>query len=337
MARKQSKNGIGRFKPSSPVINFLKSLWVGFDTEYVYIGNNTNLCLSYQFYIKNTATGKCYSHIYYPDLKRDERLSLKELFIMIFKVAGIPLNEIDGYYINLICHFAAAEWSMLSDRKEIAHYFEFLYKTLVTRSTKEVTFSIDEVQYNISFDLSDTMLLLPGTHKSLDKATSLLDESFHKIALSEQEISHMDVLLAQDKARFEEYALHDAKITLFLYIKLQEIINEINGTTGVRYLTIGSATVTHFKKFCKEYFPKGFLSQQFPKGKKIDHKSYNLVRRAYMGGLNASYYIGEAKKELFLDIDFSSAYPTSMGLLQVMEFPKVSNKEINTKKEKIVL
>ena len=39
-----------------------------------------------------------------------------------------------------------------------------------------------------------------------------------------------------------------------------------------------------------------------------------------MGGLNSSYFVGECEGELFLDIDFSSAYPTVMNLLEVSDF-----------------
>jgi len=36
--------------------------------------------------------------------------------------------------------------------------------------------------------------------------------------------------------------------------------------------------------------------------------------------LNSSYVVGERKGELFLDLDFGSAYSTVMNLLEVSDF-----------------
>jgi len=300
-----------------------KILLLGMDSEYTYIGNNTNLCLSYQFYIENISTGENFSHIYYTNQEIEERLSLKDIFVIIFKIAKIPAEDINGYYVNIICHFATAEWSMLSDRAEIAPYFEFLYKTLITFSTKHVSFRLNDIEHNVLFDLSDTMLLLPPSHRSLDKATTLLDEAYNKKSLTDSEKAHMDVLLREDKERFEEYALHDAKITLKLYVKQQELLNSICETDNVRYTTIGIASVTAYQSYCQSHFDKGFLATQFKDGSSdVNKRGYDLARRAYLGGLNNSYFIGECTGALFLDIDFSSAYPTVMNLLRSMEFPK---------------
>ena len=188
----------------STSINKTKTLLVGFDTEYTHIvDTNKNLCLSYQFYIQNTYTNENFTHIYYP--KTDTRLSLQEVIILIFTVAKIPDSEIDGYYINLICHYCNAEWGMLKDRADIAKYFNFLYKTLITHQSKKLNFTLNSKAYQIRFDLSDTKLLLPDSHQSLDKAVSLLDSKYKKLPLSDQEKAHMDVLLYTNPTKFEKY------------------------------------------------------------------------------------------------------------------------------------
>jgi hypothetical protein len=160
------------------------------------------------------------------------------------------------------------------------------------------------------------MLLLPPTHRSLEKATSLLDEKYHKKELTQDEKEHMDVLLKTDPVRFEEYAMHDADITLRLFIKLQYTLNILNGSENVRFTTIGNATVKQFIKG----MDKSLFNSQFSKKNDIYQKGLNLAKRAYMGGLSSSYYVGARKGELFLDIDFSSAYPTCMNLLEVSDF-----------------
>ena len=56
-------------------------------------------------------------------------------------------------------------------------------------------------------------------------------------------------------------------------------------------------------------------------------KGLNLAKRAYNGGLNSSYQVGVCKGDLILDIDFSSAYPTVINLLEVSDFGEPFIKE----------
>ncbi len=314
--------GLDLHKPSGK-----KFLFSALDTEHTKDEVHSNKCISYQFAILNDVTGKYVKEIYYP--LNGIRLNLNEILLKIFEIAHIPPVEMDGYHIVFTCHFCAAEWAMLEDRKEIAKHFEYLYKTLITFKAIPVSLELDNGErITITFEMGDTMLLLPVTHRSLDKASSLLDEEFRKKELSASEKSRMDLLLRRDKQRFEEYAIHDADITLRLFIKLQYTLNELNGTENTRYTTIGSATVKHFVKS----MDKKLFKSQFGKGNSIYQKGLNLAKRAYMGGLNNSYYVGAMQSELFLDIDFSAAYPTVMNLLEVSDFgetpPKKKKKDI---------
>ena len=56
------------------------------------------------------------------------------------------------------------------------------------------------------------MLLAPAGQKSLASIGKLYN--FDKINLTEFEITHMDLLLKNDKDRFMLYALKDSQITL---------------------------------------------------------------------------------------------------------------------------
>lgn len=294
------------------------------DTEYTQKDKDTNICLSYQFVALNYSTGLFHTDIYYPDTSVEVRLTLSEIIFMVFRIMGIPENEIHGYHLVLICHFCAAEWSMMRDRKETAKHLEFLYKTVVTFKPIKINLQLsDGSTCEITLEVGDTLLLLPPSHRSLDKASSLLGDGFKKKDLTQFEKENMDYLLKTDKQRFEEYAIHDAEITLRLFIKLQYTLNKLNKSKNTRYTTIGSATVKHFQKgLDKEVF-----KSQFSKRNEIYQKGLNLAKRAYMGGLNSSYYMGECKGELFLDIDFSSAYPTVMNLLEISDFGEPTVKE----------
>lgn len=297
--------------------NQTEQLIVAGDSEYTRLNYNENTALSFQIAALSLKDGTYKKYIHYLDTSKKERLSLSQIILITFAFMGIPENEIDGYHIVFVCHFCAAEFAMMKDRKQIAPYLEFLYHTVITFRPIEITLKLSNGDTaKVTFEVGDTMLLLPPTHRSLEKATSLLDEKYHKKELTQDEKTRMDLLLFNDKERFEEYAVHDADITLRLFIKLQYTLNDLNGSKDTRYTTIGSATVKHFKKGMD---PKLFKSQ-FAKNNVIYQQGLNLARRAYMGGLNSSYHIGEIEGELILDIDFSSAYPTVMNLLEVSDF-----------------
>ncbi len=294
-----------------------KTLLVAIDTEYTRHSEFTNLCLSYQFSVLDCATGNYMKKIYYPDLATEVRLTLKEILLQVFRMMSISSSKMNGYHVMFVCHFCSAEFAMLCDRKVISSKLDFLYKTVITFKPLVLSFTVDNGSTcQITFEVGDTMLLLPPSHRSLEKASSLLDEKFHKKELTQSEKENMDRLLRTDSERFYEYAMHDADITLRLFIKLQYTLNKMNGTTSTRYTTIGSATVKHFVKG----MDKEIFKSQFSKRNNIYQKGLNLAKRAYMGGLNSSYFVGECEGELFLDIDFSSAYPTVMNLLEVSDF-----------------
>lgn len=294
-----------------------KELLVSTDSEFVNKNQFENICLSWQTSVINFDTGTFNSDIKYVDYEKEERLTLSEVLFFIFAVAGVKKSEINSYRVILIAHFFTAEWAMLKDRKELFPFLELLYKTLITFNPINLTFKDKNgTAYNITLEIADTYLLLPPSHRSLNKATSLLHSKYHKKDLSISEKMNMLKLLLENKAKFKEYAIHDALITLMLFIKLQYILNTINGTETTRYKTIGNATVKHFKTYIKKNFPKKFFNTQFSRKNDIYQKGLNLVKRAYMGGLNTSFFVGECEGKLFLDIDFSSAYPTVMGLIQ---------------------
>ncbi len=307
--------------PAGELDNFVPSrdmnILVGMDTEFTRQSENTNLCLSWQVSALDCITAKYVKKIYYPDLSTEVRPTFKEILLLMFCMLDIPPSKMNGYHIIFICHFCSAEFAMLHDRKNIAKHLDFLYKTVITFKAQKLSFVLDDgLTCELTFEVGDTMLLLPPSHRSLEKASSLLDEKFHKKELAQDEKEHMDILLKNNPERFYEYAIHDADITLRLFIKLQYTLNKMNGTTSTRYTTIGSATVKHFVKAME----KEVFKSQFSKRNKIYQKGLCLAKRAYMGALNSSYFVGECEGELFLDIDFSSAYPTVMNLLEVSDF-----------------
>ena len=191
-----------------------KTVTFSIDAEYFKKDENSNICLSFQHAVYNSYTGMLKTHIRYVDYENEVRLDSNEVLRIGFKLAGISDDEVENYDVIVVAHFAAAEISMLRNRRQVVPFLEFLYKTAITFKTIAFPYITDTgVLKNIKFSLSDTILLLPPSHRSLEKASSLLDDKFHKKELSEDEESNMLSLLLSDKARFEEYAILDRKST----------------------------------------------------------------------------------------------------------------------------
>ena len=265
--------------------------------------------------------GQYKAGIFYPDINKDERYTLGELTHKILDDMDILPSSLKDYRIIYVAHFLTAEWAMLKDRDSIVVKLEYIRKSLITTKRSLKTTIIDESGDSVSLwvDFRDTMLLLPESYKSLDKASTFI-EGYEKLEVSDYYKSHMYQFLQDDPVAFETYAIRDAEVTFKLFIKLQFLLNEINGTESKLFTTLASATISHFEQFAKDTFGKNVKKMQFNRFHSLYKQYESLVDRSYMGGLNSSYHIGESRGYTFCDIDFKNAYPTAMNLLRVGDF-----------------
>jgi hypothetical protein len=282
--------------------------------------------------------------IFYMDVNKQQRLSQGELTKKILEEMKISISSLAGYRIIYVAHFFTAEWSMLRDKKELYMKFEYIRKTLTTTKNPLETTIIDENNevVNLWVDIRDTMLLLPEGYKSLEKASTFI-EGYEKIDLPIEVKSNMYQFLQDEPKKFEEYALRDAEVTLKLFIKLQYLLNVVNGTETKMFSTLASATTSHFKSFSETRFQrfnaekraisdKQVHTMQFNRLHSIYKKHESLADRSYMGGLNSSYHIGYCEGYTFLDIDFKNAYPTAMNLIKIGDF---GHKLVKSKSKKL--
>lgn len=321
-----------------------KILLIALDTEYQsnYTAN-TNLCLSYQYASYDLQTCKYKSGIFYMNINTNERLTLGEFTHKVLKDMDIKPSALKDYMIIYISHFFTAEWAMFKDKLKLYMKFEYIRKTLVTTNNLLETTIKDENGEIVKLWVAvrDTMLLLPDGYKSLDKASSFVDGE-GKIDLSDEIKSNMYQFLQDEPKLFEEYAIRDAEVTLKLFIKLQYLLNKINGTDCSIFTTLSSATTNDFKKFSYDKF-KGIEidkksagtiihRMQFDRLHSLYKKYESLADRSYMGGLNSSYHIGHCEGYVFLDIDFKNAYPTAMNLLKIGNFGEKITRSKNLSK-----
>lgn len=311
----------------------MQILLIAIDTEYQSnYTRNTNLCLSYQYCAYDMQSGKNRTGIFYMDVNKQERLSMGEFTKRILEEMDITISSLSGYRIIFIAHFFTAEWAMFRDKKELYMKFEYIRKTLITIKTPLETKIHDENNevVNLWVDVRDTMLLLPEGYKSLEKASTFI-KGYEKIDLPDEVKSNMYQFLQDEPEKFEKYALRDAEVTLKLFIKLQYLLNVVNGTVSKMFSTLASATTSHFKSFSENRFQrfneegiaindKAVHNMQFDRLHSLYKKHESLADRSYMGGLNSSYYIGHCEGYTFLDIDFKNAYPTAMNLLKIGDF-----------------
>ena len=297
-------------------------LYLAIDTEYQSNHTaHTNMCLSYQYCFYDISSNDTLLGILYPDISRSQRLSLSELIHKVLEIAKFPISDLENRELVVITHFFTAEWAMLTDRTELHMKFDFIRKTMVTSTRALKSTIIDENGEKVSFEVTfrDTMLLLPESYQSLEKASTFLPD-LPKISISNYDKSHMLELLHKNRDLFAKYALRDVEVTMSLFIKLQTILNKINGGKWRLFSTLASATTNHYKKRMIKLNDTVSFEEQYSRRGALYLKYESLANRAYLGGLNSSYRIGELTGYTCIDIDFKNAYPTAMNLLKFAKF-----------------
>jgi len=150
-------------------------------------------------------------------VKKQKRLSRSYLNLK----NGVRISI--SYYFNnvVIGHNTTADLSILTDFDKFKGELDIVNKCLITLG-KGIKYN------NANLIIRDTMLLAPAAHKSLSSIAKLYD--CDKISLTDYEISHMDLLLKNNKAKFQEYALNDSVITLKHAIWMEDFHFKVLGT-----------------------------------------------------------------------------------------------------------
>jgi hypothetical protein len=245
------------------------------------------------------------------------------------------------FLFNLITQYTTAEWAMLADRSDskLLNHLQVIRKSIVTKSMTPFRLKIQGCDVEVHW--FDTKLLAPGSHQSLEKLSKLvLSEEESKLPLSQKEIEHMDELLRTNPRRFIEYALRDSEVTLKVFIAMQDLLNrQVYGKFKRLFKTLGSASV---EALIEHYKGKSgcHILNQTPKNNGLssetrtvmDERFYchlPLVEASYLGGRNEAFYRGRTSEDptlidyIFLDLDFSSAYPTAMSQILRIDLEQV--------------
>jgi hypothetical protein len=136
---------------------------------------------------------------------------------------GLKFNRFSVYTNNIIyltAHYNAADLSMLSDFETYKQFLNVVNKSFVVINRpipfkQKVLTEEGIINKNWNLKISDTILLSPPGFTTLKNLGTIYN--FNKLELTREEITNMDVLLINDRAKFKEYAVRDSIITLLHY------------------------------------------------------------------------------------------------------------------------
>ena len=191
------------------------------------------------------------------------------------------------------------------------------------------------------------MLLAPAGQHSLKAIGELV--GVDKIELLPGEIEHMKTLLANDKNRYEEYALRDPKIAVLYCLKIMSLNQELLGKADIPP-TLTSIGINYLLKMWEDDGidnhlvlgteesddPKWSSSlrryikrrKTVPTADRFCHE--NLVTECYHGGRNEQYIFGASVVGDWTDYDLCGAYTTAMSLIGMPHWDQIRpTKDLN--------
>ena len=342
--------------PASKKVSVISSdltLYIGFDTEYVFNPETQqNDILSYQSYVVLPDNTGISNIIYPPDSQKKSRLSFKEFLCQTIT----PLLETGVItkwpgIINIYAHFI---------RADIASFANFWSDYKILLKGIRGTVSSFKNRYGIDFDeqqerrvkteqimfdkrtspprcsnvaFIDTLLITPGG-MGLAECGELLGLSKLTIP-APYSITNMREYLLGDRAGFEAYALRDAEIAVRYALQVRNLCARELMIDRVP-ATIGAMAVSRFTKTLKE----NNMSPEVCLGTHIKTRELWLTEKqafrtiknpasvpsrelfetfpinCYHGGRNECFMMGVTPSDHWYDYDLAGAYTT--GLLDIL-------------------
>jgi hypothetical protein len=313
-------------------------LIVGFDSEWVNAARaeidgatgDDNVILAYQFAVLNTATGAETAYIYYTrgGTKKDRRYfePMLDETLWAARDAGV-IDELPDH-VTVVGHFLRADLGAVRDWPQLKNKVDSVRGTVCTtmRPIKRTMRLHPRGNRHkvVAICFADTMLLAPQG-SSLKKLGETIGAE--KIELPPGVIERMDLLLRDDPALFERYALQDAVIAARYYAKVCETLATKLGVSK-RMATLGAASISMITDVLESLG----LSSAHYFGYELDHKRqrhiltslttiWAFAANCYHGGRNEAYRVGLTPEGTPLfDVDLKSAYTTALAMARVPDW-----------------
>ena len=251
------------------------------------------------------------------DEKQDKIRKYTRTRMQSFSKEVISVTEVKNNYF--IGHLTRADLSLLKD-------FEYFKDDLDIINGCFVTISKPILIDGVNVYIRDTMLLAPGSKKSLAAIGSLYDKKLNKIQIYDR-IKNMKLFLKEEPVLFEEYAIQDSVITL-IHACFMEDFNFRIGSVGIP-LTLSTLSRNYILNKWRLLDYKGYQithdfllgdasKSQTPKGLNLTSTTgvkMSLYISNYKGGRNESFMYGIDNETIWIDYDLTSAYTTAMAML----------------------
>ena len=333
-------------------------LIIGFDTEFkspdqaisrenIKQGEAKYEVLSYQFHCRTNDNVE-WQGISIPE--SGTRMSLGE-FIVFAVGKGIQENKIKKIplKIYLAGHFTRADIPAFSDFKSLQYLISAVRNTFMSVD-QHIPLKIKTSRKKgatLSIFLRDTMVLSPGSSKSLEALGELVGREKIRLDPDKQKEKHfkknMDQLMIENWTLFREYALNDAVICSDY---LARVIDQNFKATGSKSVpvTLTSIGVDLLMESWKQELkidPLTILGQEEKVEKKYSKKlgyykketrtvplqecfwHLDFVTETYHGGRNEQFWFGSSYESEWTDYDLSSAYPTAMALIGLPDWKNI--------------
>ena len=365
--KRSSKDGnlSAQSGPPQKLLPEPKYLIIGFDTEFktppvaltrqeLNQGLGKYEVLSYQFHCISSE-GQSWSGICCPE--KGERLDTATflVFVLAKGIAEKKLRKIPKK-IYFAGHFTRADIPAFSDFKHLTSIISAVRNTFISLDQNiELRFPFKKSTVaSINLILRDTMLLSPGTSKSLSAIGDLVGRP--KIKLDNDPVKdkhfkqNMDQLRDQDWVKFKDYALNDAIICAEYLKRIISQTKTVLNKTSVP-VTLSSIGIDLVKKSWEDdhgieplkavgketvfekKWNKGLGRYETVKSEKYLeelHWHIDFVTETYHGGRNEQFWFGPSFEDNWTDYDLSSAYPTAMALIGAPEWTHIEvTKEID--------
>lgn len=337
-------------------------LIVGFDTEYktpnylvsrdqIEKGGAKYRVLSYQFHA-TIPGGKSWQGVCCT--KDDARMSMTDFLTYVLgvgarkgDVGNIPLK------IYLVGHFTRADIPAFLDFREMTGQLSNVRNTFmsVENATQVVFKHNSEEETKVKVWVRDTLLLIPGTSKSLKDLGELV--GYEKLTLDPNPAVHrymienMDIARVQKWEQYRAYAVMDAEICVRY---AERMIDQYERLTGIRDLpfSLTSIGVDLLKNSWAEDLKISYLEilgrervveKVYKKSlgyykktiKEVDAEALShhtqFITECYHGGRNEQYWFGPGFEDHWIDIDLASAYPTAMSLIGLPKWEKIRDSQ----------
>lgn len=347
-----------RKKDSDDKIKDTSYLIIGFDTEFkapdeaitreeIREREAKYEVLSYQFHCK-THEGVEWQGISIPE--RGYRMSLGE-FIVFCLGKGISENKIKKIplKIYLAGHFTRADIPAFSDFKDLQQLISAVRNTFMSVD-QYIPLKIKTSRKKgatVSIFLRDTMVLSPGSSKSLEALGELVGREKIRLDPDKQKEKHlkknMDQVMIENWSLFKEYALNDAVICSEYLARVIDQNFKATGskTVPVTLTSIGVDLLMESWERELKVNPLQILGQEeriekkwskalgyYKNEKKIAPLQecfwhLDFVTETYHGGRNEQFWFGSCYEGNWTDYDLSSAYPTAMALIGLPDWKNI--------------